>query len=157
MPGPGQGGVERFGRRLDLRDARLLCGVMQTLPHVDNRSLVVVDDDHDLVDSLCELICLCSDWTAIGAYGPADAIAQTSERAPDAILLDMEMEGVDGFETAARLDMAAGQRHPALFALTGNDRLRDLASHDGRFTASILKPVDMNGLLELLEKVSPAH
>jgi two-component system OmpR family response regulator len=130
---------------------------MQTDPHIDNRRLMVVDDDHDLVDSLCELIRLCSGWTAIGAYGPADAIAQTRETAPDAILLDMEMDGVDGFETAGRLEIAAGQRHPALFALTGNDRLRDLASQDGRFAASILKPADMNELLKLLEKVSPAH
>jgi CheY-like chemotaxis protein len=118
---------------------------------------MIVDDDRDLVDALCELITLCTDWTAVGAYGPSDAIAQASTTAPDAILLDMEMEGVDGFDTAQRLDMAAGQRHPALFALTGNDRLRDVTLHDGRFTASILKPADLNGLLKLLETVSPAH
>jgi len=118
---------------------------------------MIVDDDRDLVDALCELIGLCTDWTAIGAYGPSDAIAQAGETAPDAILLDMEMEGVDGFDTARRLDMAAGQRHPTLIALTGNDRLRDVALHDGRFTASILKPADLTGLLKLLEKVSPAH
>ena len=129
---------------------------MQTVPPIDNRRLMVVDDDHDLVDSLCELICLCSSWMAIGAYGPADAIAQAGVRAPDAILLDMEMNGVDGFETATRLQTATGERHPALFALTGNDRLRDLASRDSRFTASILKPADVTGLLKLLEKVSAA-
>lgn len=139
------------------RDARLPYRAMHTVPHSEHRRLMVVDDDPDLVDALCELICLCSDWTAIGAYGPADAIAQAGEAAPDAILLDMEMDGVDGFDTAERLDTAAGQRHPALFALTGNDSLREAASHDGRFTASILKPADLNGLLKLLEKVSPAH
>lgn len=139
------------------RDARLPYPEMHTDPHPDHRRLMVVDDDRDLVDALCELIGLCSDWTAVGAYGPSDAIAQASETAPDAILLDMEMEGVDGFDTAKRLDIAAGQRHPALFALTGNDRLRDVASHDGRFTASILKPADLAGLLKLLETVSLAH
>jgi len=130
---------------------------MHTDLHPDHRRLMIVDDDRDLVDALCELISLCSDWTAIGAYGPSDAIAQASETAPDAILLDMEMEGVDGFATARHLDVASGQRHPALFALTGNDQLRDLASNDGRFTASILKPADLTGLLKLLDKVSPAH
>ena len=69
---------------------------------------------------------------------------------------NMEMNGVDGFETATRLQTATGERHPALFALTGNDRLRDLASRDSRFTASILKPADVTGLLKLLEKVSAA-
>jgi CheY-like chemotaxis protein len=118
---------------------------------------MIVDDDRDLVDALCELIGLSSDWTAIGVYGPSDAVAQASETAPDAILLDMEMDGVDGFDTAKRLDIAAGTRHPALIALTGNDRLRDVALHDALFAASILKPADLTGLLKLLEKVSPAH
>jgi len=139
------------------RDARLPYKDMQTDPHRAHRRLMIVDDDRDLVDALCELIALCTDWTAIGAYGPSDAIAQASETAPDAILLDMEMEGVDGFDTASRLDRAAGQRHPTLIALTGNDRLRDVALHDGRFTASILKPADLTGLLKLLATVSPTH
>lgn len=118
---------------------------------------MVVDDDPDLVDALCELIGLCSDWTTIGAYGPEDAIDRAAQTAPDAILLDMEMDGVDGFDTADRLETAAGAKHPALFALTGNERLRDAALMDVRFTASMLKPADLNGLLSLLEKVSSAH
>ena len=154
----GYGGALRvFFADWTFRDARLPYEAMHTVPHSNHRRLMVVDDDHDLVDALCELIGLCSEWTAIGAYGPADAIAQASETTPDAILLDMEMDGVDGFDTARRLVTAAGQKCPALFALTGNDRLRDVALLDGRFTASILKPADLNGLLKLLEKVSPAH
>jgi CheY-like chemotaxis protein len=125
----------------------------RTLP----KQLMVVDDDHDLVDALCELIALSSDWTAIAAYGPADAIAQAGRAAPDAILLDMEMPGADGFDTAERLELAADPKHPALFALTGNERLRDAASHDARFAASMLKPADLNGLLNLLETVSALH
>jgi len=118
---------------------------------------MVVDDDRDLVDALCELIELCSNWTTVGAYGLADALAQVEQTVPDAILLDMEMDGVDGFATANRLESTACPEHPALFALTGNDRLRDLASQDDRFAASILKPADLNGLLKLLENVSRAH
>lgn len=125
--------------------------------HGTRRRLMVVDDDHDLVDALCELISLCSDWTAVGAYGPDDAIAQAGQAAPDAILLDMEMPGADGFDTAERLELAAEPKHPALFALTGNDQLRDAASLDARFAASMLKPADLDGLLGLLEKVSAFH
>ena len=118
---------------------------------------MVVDDDHDLVDALCEWIELSSDWTAVGAYGPAEAIAQAERVAPDAILLDMEMDGCDGFDTADRLGSVAGVHHPALLALTGNARLREAASHDARFSAAMLKPTDLAGLLRVLEKVSPAH
>lgn len=116
---------------------------------------MVVDDDHDLVDSLCEWIGLSSDWKAVAAYGPADAIAQVRAGPPDAILLDMEMEGVDGFDTAERLDHASGDKHSVLLALTGNARLRDAASVDARFAASMLKPTDLDGLLRLLEDLRP--
>ena len=130
---------------------------MNLRPHPAPRRVMVVDDDHDLVDAMCEWIALSSDWTAVGAYGPADAIAQAGSEPPDAILLDMEMADADGFETAGRLESAAGHKHPALLALTGNARLREAASIDGRFAAAILKPPDLNSLLGLLDKVSSVH
>jgi CheY-like chemotaxis protein len=118
---------------------------------------MVVDDDHDLADALCEWIGLSSDWNAVAAYGPAEAVARASSSHPDAILLDMEMEGADGFETASLLARTSAGSPPALLALTGNARLRDAASLDPRFAASMLKPADLDGLLCLLERASPAH
>ena len=118
---------------------------------------MVVDDDHDLVDALCEWIELSSDWTVVCAYGPAEAIAQAASAAPDAILLDMEMDGFDGFDTAERLSAATAGTHPALLALTGNARLCEAASRDARFAAAMLKPTDLTGLLQLLEELSPIH
>ncbi len=121
------------------------------------RRLMVVDNDHDLVDSLCEWIGLSSDWTAVPAYGWAEAIAQTETSPPDVILLDLEMPGADGFETAGRLEHASGSKHSAILALTGNADLRDAALHDARFTGSILKPADPGRLLVLLSSLVPRH
>jgi len=121
--------------------------------HVQRR-LLVVDDDHDLVDALCEWVGQSSEWMAVGAYGPADAIAQTRAAPPDAILLDMEMYGADGFETAERLGQASGDKHSAILALTGNATLRDAASEDPRFCASMLKPTDPDSLLDLLARLA---
>ena len=143
--------------RFMLRDARLPLRAMNIDSHGDVRRLMVVDDDHDLVDALCEWIELSSDWTVTRAYGPAEAIAQAGHIAPDAILLDMEMDGFDGFDTADRLGVATASKHPALLALTGNARLCEAASRDARFSAAMLKPTDLAGLLRLLEKVSPIH
>jgi CheY-like chemotaxis protein len=117
----------------------------------------VVDDDRDLVDALCEWVNLNSDWTSVAAYGPAEAITRAGMVHPDAVLLDMEMGGVDGFDTADRLDVACGSDHPSLFALTGNPRLRDAAAEDDRFSASMLKPANLEGLLRLLEQVRLPH
>jgi len=118
---------------------------------------MVVDNDHDLVDSLCEWIGLSSDWTAVPAYGSAEAIAQAGTSPPDVILLDMEMPGADGFETAERLGHASGDKHSAILALTGNADLRDAALLDPRFTASMLKPADPVHLLVLLSALAPEY
>jgi CheY-like chemotaxis protein len=118
------------------------------------RRLLVVDDDHDLVDSLCEWVGLSSDWMAVAAYGPADAIAQATAAPPDAILMDMEMHGADGFDTAERLGRASGDKHSAILALTGNANLREAASRDPRFLASLLKPADPDKLMRLLTRLT---
>lgn len=112
--------------------------------------LMVVDSDHDFVDSLCEWIELSSAWEATAAYGPADAIASAEASPPDVILLDLEMQGADGFETADRLERASGSKHSAILALTGNVDLYDAALADPRFAASLLKPADPALLLLIL-------
>jgi CheY-like chemotaxis protein len=73
------------------------------------------------------------------------------------ILLDMEMIGADGFETAESLDRASGVKHSAILALTGNAELRDAALLDPRFSASMLKPADPARLLVLLSSLVPGH
>jgi CheY-like chemotaxis protein len=130
---------------------------MDISSHLRKPRLLVVDDDRDLVDALCEWVSLNSDWTSVAAYGPAEAITRARMVHPDAVLLDMEMGGVDGFDTADRLDVACGSDHPPLFALTGNPRLRDAAAEDNRFSASMLKPANLEGLLRLLEQVRLPH
>ena len=128
-------------------------------PHATHAQcrLLVVDDDHDLVDSLCEWVVLTSPWMAEAAYGAADAVAQTETRPADAILLDMEMHGADGFATAEQLGRAAGEKHSAILALTGNAHLQNAASHDVRFFASLLKPADPDRLLGLLARLALDH
>ena len=125
--------------------------------HQPQRRLMVVDDDHDLVDALCEWIGLSSNWVAMPAYGPAQAIAQTGDSPPDAILLDMEMMGANGFDTADRIGRASGAKHSAILAMTGNAELRDAALRDPRFAASMLKPADPGRLLVLLSALVPEH
>lgn len=130
---------------------------MNPEPHFCKRRLLVVDDDHDLVDALCEWVGLSAHWDAVAAYGPDDAIALTASAPPDAILLDMEMGGVDGFDTAARLRLATGAKHLPLVALTGNPSLRDAAALDTRFAASVLKPADLTEILNLLDGALALH
>jgi CheY-like chemotaxis protein len=111
---------------------------------------MVVDHDHDLADSMCAWIGLTTDWTAVPAYGVEQAIAKAREETYDCILLDIAMPSIAGFDAAAMLDKANETGHPVLLAITGDADLRDAASTDVRFAASLLKPADPDRLLGLL-------
>jgi two-component system sensor histidine kinase/response regulator len=64
--------------------------------------LLVVDDEPINVDLLCDLLDSL-DFAAVGALGGAQALEVARERAPDLILLDVMMPGMDGYEVCRRL------------------------------------------------------
>jgi len=69
--------------------------------------------------------------------------------APDVVLLDLGLPGMDGFEVARRIR----QQHPTmrLVALSGYGQARDRArSAAAGFDAHAVKPVDMDELDRLL-------
>jgi CheY-like chemotaxis protein len=118
--------------------------------------LLVVDNDHDCADAVCELLRMTSDWDVEAAYDMDDALSHAAAHRPDAVLLDLEMEGGDGFRTADCLIEALAVRLPRLVALTGNSNLQIEASHDRRFAEALLKPVDNLHLLTLLARFAAA-
>ena len=119
--------------------------------------LLVVDDDQDCADSLCQLIAISSDWEVEVARGSAQALLQAALNPPDAVVLDVALTGLDGFETAERLSHAAKNGGPSIFVVTGNADLQDQAAHDTRFAASMMKPVDADKLLRLMAKFDSKH
>lgn len=61
-------------------------------------SRVLVVEDHPISRKLLEAM-LSKAYTVVSAASGADAIARARERTPDLILLDIEMPGMDGFQT----------------------------------------------------------
>ena len=114
--------------------------------------LLVVDNDRDCADAMCELLRMTSDWEVEVAYDLHDALSHAAAHRPDAVLLDLEMPGGDGFRTADRLIEAMSVRLPRLVAVTGNSNLQVEASHDARFAEALLKPADTLLLLGLLAR-----
>lgn len=106
--------------------------------------LLVVDDNRDAADSLAMLLGL---WghRARAAYDGATALRSARAEPPDAVLLDLGMPGLDGYELASSL------RPAALIAVTGfADRAhRDRADAAG-FDHFFVKPVDLDALRDLL-------
>jgi CheY-like chemotaxis protein len=64
--------------------------------------ILVVDDYLDAREMMAEYFAFCG-WRTITAASGAEAIERTATLRPDAILLDLVMPDMDGFEVMARL------------------------------------------------------
>ncbi len=84
--------------------------------------LLVVDDDPRITDMLRRVFAYEGYSVAIAASGD-EALRRTLERAPDLVVLDIMLPGIDGLEVVRRL-RAAGDNVPVLL-LTGRDAVAD--------------------------------
>lgn len=116
-----------------------------------NRHLIlVVDDNCDYADSLCQLLALASGWDTQAAYSVRSALDDAAVRRPDVVLLDLDIPPSSGFEAADALEQALPGRLPVLLAISGNGELLQRAARDARFSQAILKPANPGRLLEWL-------
>ncbi|MHB8312315.1 MAG: response regulator transcription factor [Candidatus Dormibacteria bacterium] len=73
--------------------------------------LVVADDQASVRDGLVALLSTLADFEVVGAAGDgASALALVESTAPDAVLMDLRMPGMDGVEATERL----ARSHPEL-------------------------------------------
>ena len=85
--------------------------------------ILVVDDDPHITNLLKRLLAYEGYSVAVAASGD-EALTRTLEHAPDLIILDIMLPGIDGLEVARRL-RAAGDNVPILM-LTARDTTADL-------------------------------
>jgi CheY-like chemotaxis protein len=112
--------------------------------------LLVVDDNVDAAVGLAALLELGGHDTLI-AHDGVDALRMTREFLPDAILLDIGMPGMNGYEVAQVIRQTPSLSHIALAALTGwgaeDDRNR---SKEAGFDKHLTKPVAVKEITEFL-------
>lgn len=112
--------------------------------------VLVVDDNADSVETLADLLRRQGHETHMARDGAA-AVARTEELRPDAVLLDIGLPGLNGYEAAQRIRSLRGGETILLLALTGwgqdEDRRR---SAEAGFDAHLVKPVDLDQLWALL-------
>jgi CheY-like chemotaxis protein len=106
--------------------------------------LLVVDDNRDAADSLAMLLGLWGHEPRV-AYDGQTALRAARAEPPDAVLLDLGMPGLDGY------DLARDLRPAALIAVTGyaDTAHRERAEAAG-FHHFFVKPVDLDALRGLL-------
>jgi CheY-like chemotaxis protein len=113
--------------------------------------VLVVDDNQDAADSLALLLTL-EGHAATAIYEPHEALALTASSAPDVILLDIGLPGMDGYEVARRL---RAQGVPSrLVALSGYGQQEDIdRAMAAGFDEHMAKPVDWAKLEQMLRKM----
>ena len=120
------------------------------------RRILVVDDNHDSADSLA-MILKRMGYSVETAYGGAAAVAAVERFTPEAVLLDIGMPDMDGYQAARLIRELPRGKATVLIAQTGWGQEEDQrrAAEVG-FDAHLTKPVEIAELVKLLEKLQPA-
>ena len=121
----------------------------EPLPAV-RRRILVVDDNEDAAEWLATVLRLHGHETHV-AYDGLEAVTTAERIRPDAVLLDIGLPRLDGYEACRRIRAQSWGRDLLLVALTGWGQDEDRQeSRDAGFDARLVKPVDDEVLLKLL-------
>jgi len=117
------------------------------------RRMLIVDDNEDSARSLAMLQSRRNYETRTAFTGPT-AVAAASEFAPEVVLLDIGLPGMDGFEVAGRLRAIPTLDGAFLVAMSGYGSDEDRAeARDAGFDEYLVKPVDLGLLRDRLRKI----
>ena len=133
--------------------------VAETLPSLPPECgkprVLLIEDNDDGREMMATMLDACGypvEHAADGLQGVQMALAHH----PDVALVDIGLPGIDGYEVARRLRAHDDTRNIKLIALTGyglaEDQRRVL---DAGFDLHLVKPVDINHLLEAITQCAP--
>lgn len=113
--------------------------------------VLVVDDDATTTLALQELLSEAGHTVEMAATGE-QALRVAAAFSPQAILVDLGLPDVDGFELAGRLRALEEAANARLIAITGYRRGATHAAYSSGFEACLVKPVDLPTLLATLDR-----
>lgn len=114
--------------------------------------VLIVDDEPPARDRLRDLLNRLADYQPCGETGNgAEALRLAQSAPPDIVLLDIQMPGLDGLETARRLATLA--QPPAIIFVTAYVE-HALEAFDAHAVAYLLKPVRLERLERALANAS---
>jgi two-component system CheB/CheR fusion protein len=122
------------------------------LPLIPAKGLraLVVDDNPDTVESMSALLGMHGHEVRTASDGEL-AVQVAKDFQPEAVLLDIGLPGIDGYEVARRLRDIPATHNALLLAVTGYGTPEDRrASQDAGFDYHLVKPVDPGSILGLL-------
>lgn len=112
--------------------------------------ILIVDDSADTTDMLCKLFEM-DGAVVTTASGAAEALEIAGEKDFDAVLSDISMPGMDGFEFVRRLRELTRHKDVPVLAITGFGRPVDVERAEAEgFFSHVTKPIDVNELVQML-------
>ena len=119
------------------------------------RRVLIVDDNEDGAESLALLLELSGHETR-RAHDGVEALEIAEQYRPDAVLLDIGLPRLNGYDVCRRIRNEEWGRDLAVVAMTGwgqeEDRIR---SRQAGFTTHMVKPVDHEALLTFIGSLPP--
>lgn len=113
--------------------------------------IMVVEDNPDVRDTMRDFLQLSGHDVTVAEDGPS-AVDALIARRPEVALIDIGLPGLDGYQVLQAI-RERGEKLPTIFiALTGYGRPQDRQrAFDAGFHDHLVKPVDSDALLRLLE------
>ncbi|HSV46836.1 MAG TPA: PAS domain-containing protein [Ramlibacter sp.] len=150
--GPEQG--SEFVLRLPLSPARAAAAGAGAAPlpaAQPGQQVLVVDDNRDSADTLAEVLRIMG-WRAVTAYDGQDGLEKAQALRPDAVVLDLGMPRLNGYDACRQLREQPWGRGMVVVAVSGwgqkEDRRR---SKEAGFDAHLVKPVSPAALVQALQ------
>lgn len=113
------------------------------------KTVMVVDDDVELV-KMVEMVLDGAGYRVVTAWEGQEALDKVAKEMPQAILLDMKMPGVDGWEFAREFHARHNSLAP-IIVFTAAENARKRAEEIGA-EGYLGKPFDIDDLIRIVEK-----
>ncbi|MFK3740649.1 response regulator [Massilia sp. TN1-12] len=122
----------------------------------DKPTILLIEDNDDGREMMATMLSSFG-YPVLQARDGVEGVATALAQQPDVALVDIGLPGIDGYEVARRLRQDEATRGIRLIALTGygleEDQRRGL---EAGFDLHMVKPVELNALLERLGDVAAA-
>jgi CheY-like chemotaxis protein len=137
---------------LSERDAEQPAAVSAPAAQAAASSVLVVDDNPDITETMT-LLLQAWGYRTLSANDGETGLALVEAHRPDAVLMDLGMPRMDGYQLARRIRALPGGKAMTLIAVSGWGQAADLArSREAGIDQHLLKPVDPARLREMLER-----
>jgi CheY-like chemotaxis protein len=111
--------------------------------------ILIVDDDETMRELLRES--LKEEYEIVDTGDPQNALVMALEHKPDAILLDLSMPGLSGFELCQALSSLSFTQHIPIFIVSAEDKRNKAFAESLGASDYFQKPVDFDRLRARLE------